>query len=423
MSNYLAIATITATLQRTLQDSVQADLDGVRVTAVKPSSIGSGTPELGINLFLYHVSRNPSISPELGASRLKMTGNRRQTPLELFYMLSFYGNENELEPHRLMGSVIRTLSDRTVVTPDMVRDTIADSSFSFLEQSDLAEQIQQMVISPVDMTVEDLSKTWSVFFQAPYLLSTAYKVTAVIIDGEEAGKRALPVRDRSFKGILPFAHYPVIEQVSAQTGRLEPILHGSTLLIRGKQLSHPETVIRLGNTEYCLNPESEGYEMTETQILFPLSLLPSHQLRAGMQNLQIIHRTREGDRSQPVESNVFPFVLRPHIQSVQVEHQSGRGSDLRSATLAIQVHLPVGSHQRAVLLLNEWSTDQPKTYAFRISAREMETQQLSVSIENVQAGEYLVRLQIDGADSLLEVDSQPESPTFNWYYSPRVVIE
>jgi hypothetical protein len=420
MSNYLAIATITATLQRTLQDSVQGDIDGVRVTAVKPGAIGSGTPELGINLFLYHVARNPAISTDLGSSRLKLPGSRRQTPLELSYMLSFYGNDNELEPHRLMGSVIRTFSDRTVINAEMIHDTIADSSFTFLTHSDLAEQIQQIVISPLDMTVEDLSKTWSVFFQAPYLLSIAYKVTAVIIDGEETGKRALPVRDRSFRGILPFAHYPVLEQVLCQAGPLEPILRDSALLIRGRQLKSAETMIRIGSAECRV--EADAY-LSDTQLVFSLNSINPTNLRAGVQDLQMIHRRQEGDRMQQTESNVLPFVLRPRIQSIDVAHRSGRGSDLRSVTVSIRLDLPVGMTQRVVLLLNERSTDHPKTYAFKLPVRQEDSDQLVLPIDEVHPSEYLVRVQIDGADSLLEVDSQPDSATFNWYDSPKIIIE
>jgi Pvc16 N-terminal domain len=420
MSNYLAIATVTATLQRILQASVQRDVDGVRVTAVKPGMIGAGTPELGVNLFLYHVSRNPAISPDMAASRLKSSGSRRQTPLELYYMLSFYGNDTELEPHRLLGSVVRTFSDRTTLTPEMIRDTIADSSFTFLEVSDLADQIQQLMISPVDMTVEDLSKVWSVFFQAPYLLSMAYKVTAIMIDGEDLGKRALPVRDRSFKGILPFATYPVVEQVIHQAGMLEPILSDSTILIRGKQLKGMQTSVRLGTTEV---PITDSMEMSETQIALSLGLINPTLLRAGVQDLQIIHRVQDGDRQRQAESNVLPFVLRPTVKTIQVLEQSGRGDDLRSAELSVLVNLPVGAGQRVRLLLNEWSVDQPKIYVFFAPARQEDTDRLTISIQDIQAGEYLVRLQIDGADSLLDVDTQADSPTFNWYHSPKILIE
>ena len=420
MSNYLAIATVTATLQRILQASVQRDVDGVRVTVVKPGMIGSGTPELGVNLFLYHVSRNPGISPDMAASRLKSSGSRRQTPLELYYMLSFYGNDTELEPHRLLGSVVRTFSDRTTLTPEMIQDTIADSSFTFLEISDLANQIQQLVISPVDMTVEDLSKVWSVFFQAPYLLSMAYKVTAVMIDGEDLGKRGLPVRDRSFRGILPFASYPIVEQIINRVGSLDPILSDSTILIRGKQLKATQTIVRLGSAEISI-PDS--MEMSDTEIALPLSLIAPTLLRAGVQDLQIIHRVQDGDRQRQAESNVLPFVLRPRLKTIQVIQQSGHEDDLRLAELSILVNLQVGAGQRVRLLLNEWSVDNPKIYVFSVPPRQDDTDRLTIAVQDIHAGEYLVRLQIDGADSLLDVDSQPDSPTFNWYHSPKILIE
>jgi Pvc16 N-terminal domain len=420
MSNYLAIATITATLQRTLQASVQRDVDGVRVTAVKPGMIGNGTPESGVNVFLYHVARNPAISPDSAASRLKSSGTRRQTPLELYYMLSFYGNDTDLEPHRLLGSVVRTFSDRTTISSEMIQDTIADSSFTFLENSDLGDQIQQLVIAPVDMTMEDLSKVWSVFFQAPYLLSLAYKVTVVMIDGEEIAKRALPVRDRSFKGILPFANYPVLEQILNQTGKLDPILTDSTIVLKGRQLAGSQTRVRLGLAEVVITSEME---MTDTQIVLPLGLISPAVLRAGVQDLQVIHTVTDGDRQRQSESNVLPFVLRPRLNQIQVVSQSGRGDDLRSADLMIQVNLQVGPTQRVVLLLNEWSVENPKIYAFTVPPRQFDTNCLQITVKDIQAGTYLVRLQIDGADSLLDVDTQAESPTFNWYHSPKVLIE
>lgn len=40
MSNYLAIATVTATLQRTLQQSLQIDVEGARVTTNRPENTG-----------------------------------------------------------------------------------------------------------------------------------------------------------------------------------------------------------------------------------------------------------------------------------------------------------------------------------------------------------------------------------------------
>jgi hypothetical protein len=60
MSNYLAIATVTATLARFLQSAIQLDLPGAKVTTVRPEATGGKTPELGMNIYLYQVTPNPA---------------------------------------------------------------------------------------------------------------------------------------------------------------------------------------------------------------------------------------------------------------------------------------------------------------------------------------------------------------------------
>ncbi|MFM7887916.1 MAG: hypothetical protein ACKPCM_14775 [Pseudanabaena sp.] len=46
MSNYLAIATVTATLQRILQSVIQQDIEGARATTLPPAGISTGAPEV-----------------------------------------------------------------------------------------------------------------------------------------------------------------------------------------------------------------------------------------------------------------------------------------------------------------------------------------------------------------------------------------
>ena len=56
MSNFLAIATVTATLSQVLQVAVGADVPGAAMTTVRPDSTGSGLPTTGVNLYLYQVT-------------------------------------------------------------------------------------------------------------------------------------------------------------------------------------------------------------------------------------------------------------------------------------------------------------------------------------------------------------------------------
>jgi hypothetical protein len=420
MSNYLSIATVTASLQRLLQSSVQRDMDGARVTTVRPGSVGGGgTPESGVNLFLYQVSRNPALNnADATPGRSKNHPIRRQAAIDLFYMVSCYGNEADLEPQRLLGSVIRSLNDQPLLTEAMIRETASDSTFRFLADSNLADQVQQALIVPINMNLEDLSKTWSVFFQAPYMLSTVYKVMVVMIDGDETTKRALPVRDRNMGGIVPFPNQPIVDQVISQSGRFDPILLDSTLLIQGKQFEGATVRVRISGVDIIPS------EVNADQIIVPLALVTPEHLRAGVQNLQVIHQVSTGIPSpayRNVESNVAPFVLRPTVKTISVQPVD-QNDDLRTANLTVRVNLPVGAKQRVLVSLNEWTINQPSVYMFEAQPRSQDTDEVIIPVIDVKAGEYLVRLHVDGAESQLGIDTQPESATFNWYNSPRVVI-
>lgn len=421
MSNYLAIATVTAVLQRTLQAIVQVDVDGARVTTLRPDTVGSGTPEAGVNLYLYHVIPNPAWRNTDLRTRFSegQFAKRPQAALDLYYLLSCYGNEIELEPQRLLGSVVRTLHARPVITHETIRDTLSNSAFTFLTDSNLGEQVETVKFMPVSMTAEELSNIWSVFFQTPHALSMAYQAGVVLIESDDIPQRALPVRDRSKFAAMPFSFAPVVERVISQAGTLEPIIADTTLLIRGSRLRGDITNIRLNGLE--VTPQ----EVTDTQISLSLSTVPTSSLGAGVQGLQVIHLLHPSTAALPsrlVESNIAPLVLRPTITNIRVSDLEGTGNELRLAKITIQLDLIVTRTQRVILLLNERSTNNPSAYTFQVAPLIRNTNSLTFAIYEVKAGEYLVRVQVDGAESLLTVDINAESPTYEQYISPTVVI-
>ena len=419
MSNYLAVATVTAILQRILQSAVQRDIDEVRVTTLQPRNIGNGTPETGINLFLYHVARNPALNnADATPFRSKGTPIKRQAAVDLYYIISFYGNDTELIPQRLLGSVVRTFNDCSTVSSEAIQKAISDPSYRFLERSDLANQVQQLLIVPLELGLDDLSKVWSVFFQAPYMLSLVYKVTVVTIEGDESSKRALPIGDRNLGGAVPFPKRPLVEQVVSQAGKLEPILANSTLLLHGKHLASNTTKVRIGGFE--LSPS----EVKETQITLALNDVPVDFLRAGVQSLQVIHRNLIGgdsDVNRTVDSNAAPFVLRPTIKQIDIEQQNQSADE--SQCLRVQVDVMVGIKQRVVLIMNEWSIDEPLGYQFEAQLRNNDTDTVIFNLTDIKPAQYLLRLQIDGAESLLSIDSDETSSTYGWFKEPKVEIE
>lgn len=418
MSNYLAIATVTATLQRILQVAVQADVAGATVTTARPDATGGNTPEVGVNIFLYQAAPNPAWrNADLRTRRPRGDLIKQaQAGIDLSYLMTFYGNELELQPQQLMGTTIRTLIDQPILTPEMIQETV--NTFSFLEGSTLAEQIERVTLVPAMLSTDDLSKIWSVFFQTPYMLSFAYQGTTVLIEGEKAGKPALPIRSQQFY-VAP--NQPTIEQVVPETGVNQPIASTSALTIRGRQLNMDQPHARIGEARVTLQSVKER----EIQLnLASLSVQQRSVLRAGVQSLQLVSlmpKRRASDPDQFVGSNIVPFILCPTIaaavETVDLSHNDG----LYSAELVVQLDLNVGVGQRLFLLLNQRSSSTPAAYIFAAKPREMETDRVRFPILDVRAGEYLIRVQVDGAESLLTVDTQP-GETFEQYIAPSVVI-
>ncbi|WP_017305450.1 DUF4255 domain-containing protein [Spirulina subsalsa] len=446
MSNYLAIATVTATLQKLLQSAIQGDVEGARVTTVRPDNLGSGAPESGVNVFLYQVTPNPVWANNVLPARQRRAEVvvKSQAPLDLFYLISFYGNDVELEPQRLLGSTIRTLEDKSVLTGRMIRDTIGDGSYPFLVTSDLAEQGEQIRIDSLTFELDELSNLWGTFFQAPYLLSIAYKVTVVLIDGEEPAAMPLPVRDRLLSA-APTDLRPYIESVISHRGRYEPIVTSSTLLINGKYLAYTNAQVKIAGQ--LITPQ----RISEKQAVLPLNSVVRDSLRAGLQSVQIIHPRPQrqslfsGPKPPPeetpppppsgaseptpppiktVESNVVGFILRPSIQSVTLDNIRGSEDDPRSGDVTVELDVLVGREQRFILVLNQQATGENEVseYLFEAPQRAEVSRQVTVTVRDISPGGYLVRVMIDGAESPLQVDTNENSPTFRQYIAPSLIV-
>lgn len=444
MSNHQASATITATLQRILEAAVQIDLSAAKVTTVRPDAGNNKLPEVGINIYMCQAINNPAwVNVDLGNRRSKGDlAKQTQIGLDLHYILTYYGNEEELEPERLMCSSMRAMIDNAVLFPETIQQTIRDPKYAYLADSNLDQQIEKVKIMPSKMNFEEFSKIWSAYFQPPRALSFAFVVSAILVEGNKSGNRALPVR-----GIATYSapDQPRILQVLSDTGANQPFMATSKLTIRGTQLdanasdklkeynSDPKVrrkpldrgkpQVKIG--EMRVTPQS----ITDTEIELDLSQIKPEErnaLRAGVQSLQVVYPVLPVRApSQPeriVSSNTMPFVLCPTIKEVQVKELQHEADNFYTANVQAFIDVIVGASQKVSLILNERSQHNPDSYIFVANPRFEDTFELVFSIRDVKAGEYLARIQIDGAESPLEVDTNPESKTFEQYVRPVVVI-
>lgn len=387
MSNDLAIATVTATLKRVLENTVTGRISGTSITVGQPDPKDATTSNDGrVNIFLYQVTHNPGWrNADLPTRRADGSVSQRpQLALDLHYLLSFYGDKTKLLPERLMGLVMKTLQAQPFLPRQMIRDTVATDEYSFLEASDLAEQTELVKFSPVSLSLEELSKIWSIFFQTQYVLSTAYQGTVVLIESEDKPVVSLPVGERTITvdATLPPGPVspPVITQIHSQAGTGEPITAGSTLLIQGQALTKT-AIASIQISEQSFTPAEFNIENSE------ISLTLTHPLLAGVKTLQIFYQN--GDRS-----NLAKFILRPQIASVTLQTQSRQ--------IQLTLDLPVAKGQKVVVVLSQETPEPSHTLPWVASEDVAASGTIEIPIPSqteINSGRYRVRVQVDGAES------------------------
>ena len=439
MSNFLAIATVTAALRRTLEESLNKDeFCDAAVTIVRPYGPDSGVPKTGINLYLYMVTpnaalRNADMPNRNSEGRLVQ---RPQVALDLHYLLTFYGDDKELKPQRLLGNAVRTLNSKPVLTRQMIRDTITKEdryTDKFLEDSNLADALETVKFTPTSLSLDELYKLWSVFFQTPYQLSVSYIGTVVLIESDATPQSVLPVHERNLY-VVPF-HQPVIEKVQSAKDSEMLIVAESKLIVRGKKLQGDITLVKIDGKKI----KPEGTRDTQITITLPSGLY------AGVHGLQVVHHTMmstppphkgvESNSAASVlhpplteevtvsESNLVAFVLHPIIiGEVTVSTLNGTEDAPPLTALKITVKPTIGKDQRVALLLNKILSKEPVSYTFVDKSRDTDKDTLEIPITGVEAADYLVRVQVDGAQSQLIIDIDKDSPAFNQYIGPKVTI-
>lgn len=152
----------------------------------------------GVSLFLYRVYINGT--HRLPAGRLGPGGVQapHQLPLDLHFLLSFWGREASLQ-HRVAGWAMRVLEDNPILPSGLLNRVTAD----------VFRPEETVEISPTELSTEDLLRLWENLAQNEYHLSVPYQARAVWLEqveteagggeaGEGAGGRPL-VQERRFR--------------------------------------------------------------------------------------------------------------------------------------------------------------------------------------------------------------------------------
>jgi Pvc16 N-terminal domain len=431
MSNELAVASVSFVLVDLLNNGlIDRDIGSavgeVIVSALAPDLVDSQqNGKSRLNLFLYNITQNEGWRNVNYPSR-NAAGERIDNPplaLNLHYLMTAYGAE-QFHAEILLGYGMHLLHETPVLARNAIRRSLAAPSqvasggglpgtMLNLFTSDLADQVELIKIWPQTLSTEEISRLWTAF-QAKYRPTAAYQVSVVLIQSTASTKKALPVQSRSVTAV-PFQK-PVIDRILSRENPNsptadQPILAGYELVLNGSELKGQITTVLFGTVE--VTPAAADTSASTIIVALPGTLQPGTQSVTVVQSLllgspPVPHRT--------IESDPAVFVLRASIQNVALLDLQGTGSQPRSGQLQITLDLAVGATQTVLVMLNQLlpsgsSTGSPLAYSFPVPPRialdspppnlPPPTNVLSVAFAGVVAGDYLIRVQVDGAESPL----------------------
>lgn len=406
MSNALAIATVTTALAQIARTAVQSIVNGADVVTVKPDP--NTTPAHRVHLFLYQVTFNASLRnndlPMRSADGKVIS--RPVAALDLHYLLSFFGNEAELESQRMLCAVVRDLNTQSILTRPMIQNAI--NSQSFLSGSNLTDAIELVKITPSNMSLEEMSKLWSVFFQTPYSLSVAYQASVVLIESDIMADAALPVLKRgdSDKGIdTLLGPFPSLQSAwfgmpQDQILRSRPISMpaarlGSLVILAGKNLGGEDMYLRFTHSKFGLTQEFKisfsNVSPNELKIVLPQPGTGTSQTDwySGIYTVTAVEK-RSGN-SQERTSNGLPIVLSPIISAIEPGMTITRDSN-GNAAVTITCQPRVHSEQKAVLLLAGRetvgvidSTNPDKVNFLIVNAAAVDNEVIRIRIDGIES--------------------------------------
>jgi len=184
-------------VSRTLLDLLKNSLTDIedRISLVSPKNAGNNL----LTLFLYKVTENPDLKnaqhvlvPQANGSLIEQ---RAPLSLDAYYLLTAHATDQPdlLEAHRALSRAMRVFYDNGILQGSLLRSE--NPSTGLTERS-----ILRLTLNPISM--EDMTRIWSVFPDTPFEISVTYLVTPVAIDSA-----------------LEFTGAPVVDQIHEQGHR------------------------------------------------------------------------------------------------------------------------------------------------------------------------------------------------------------
>jgi len=391
MSDYKAIATITAVIRDIILNNQNIETAIVKTLSPAKLKVPSNDTDI-LNLFLYQVTSNAACR-NLDLPTRNQNGQMVAKPtlaLDLHYLLTAL-SDDEIKAQLILSSAMVALHENAIISKNKIAETILDSKMNegtSLIDSNVTNQVESLKISLEPISIEELTKLWSSFFQTSYCLSVAYTVSVVLLECPVEITPSLPVSKSQLR-FVPLKQ-PIIEKIEPQIMTYDPT---KKLVINGRNLGSDKVFVRLNGEEIEVKDRKD---LSENQIRL---LIPENTL-AGVKQVQVLQKLLfnkndvEGHKGHT--SNVAAFVLAPNLKSVT---QTG-------GELTLSFEPGIAENQKVNVLIGDYvinadlTTKNPKDYPLKNL-----TVTIPPRILDLLEGTYPVRLRVDNADSSLNNDN------------------
>jgi hypothetical protein len=427
MSNPLAIAGVTAVIRDLLADGlIDADLDalgGIVVSSLPLEQILNAQPpqqQNRLNVLFTHATPNTGWTNSRLPTR---DGNgalvaRPLLALDLHYLVTAIGAQ-DFAAEALLGYAMHLLHEQPVLGAAAIRRSLGQGAvngaalpplFQNLAAAELADQIESIRITPENPDSERWSHIWS-SMNVGLRASVVYTASVVLIEGTAAPRSPLPVIEGRLA--VRTIRRPGIARVFVQpaAGRpgdtMAPMFPGSLLVLRGSGLlAEQETRVAIGGREVVPSAASSPTEL--------VAAIPA-DASAGVGTIQVRHYAvgpgGAADLRLREQSNAIAIGVRPLIAADAVNDpgvaltDSDADNGLISGTVTVRLAHPVRIGQRASLRLSGRGAASHDSFAFFAAPLAANADRLVFDITGVPQGPYLVRVEIDGAESVPASDA------------------
>lgn len=416
MSTALAIAGVTAVLRDRLNDGLVnhnvAGLLGssVTVSVRAPDRVipADGTETSQLNLFLYQVLPNaswrnqalPAYDPS-GQQRV----NNPPLALDLYYLISAYSG-GDLHAEILLGYAMQLMHEFPVITRAMLQTALTPSpdvgvslppALRALADCGLADQLEQLRITPQTLNTEESSKLWAATLSS-FRPTAAYQVSVVLIEATRPALSPLPVLTRGEvdpvyhreRGVVVGADLipPIPTLEAIVPADLQPVAQlDAPISFQGHHLDGTSRELHLSNTRFNIDQvlSASGANLgASMELLIPAARAADFPVGVYEASGLLVRPSE----TQVRETNRLGFTLAPTITNLpQSIARNGAGDVLINITFTPQLR----PGQRATLLVGQQEI-APQSVAAPTSS-------LDFLIVAPAVGDYLLRLRIDGIDS------------------------